>query len=111
MRRAGGWPAVSAAELAAIPDELGRILWPRQHQLGFEAVLAEIEIALAAAPALRAVQPPAAIGELFDKAATSARWSAVGIPVPDVLPGGMVQNRTTCARACEPLAGAPCSSS
>ena len=90
--RAGGWPAVSAAELAAIPDEVGRILWPRQHQLGFEAVLAEIEAALAVAPELRPLQPPAAIRFLFDKAATSTAWRALGVAVPDVLPGGVVRD-------------------
>nr|MBA3540727.1 STM4014 family protein [Deltaproteobacteria bacterium] len=39
---------------------------------------------------LHVVQPPASVVELFDKSATSARWHALGIPVPEALPGGRV---------------------
>ncbi|HEY0194907.1 MAG TPA: STM4014 family protein [Kofleriaceae bacterium] len=68
------------------------MLYPRQHHLGFTAVLDELAAALAAAPGLRVPQPPAAIQLLFDKSATSARWRAAGIPVPEPLPGGDVRD-------------------
>ena len=82
--RTGGFPAIDTRRLAAIPNELGRILYPRQQHLGFLAVLDEIAAALPADA--RVLQPPAAIAELFDKAATSRRWRALGIPMPEVLP-------------------------
>ena len=75
---------LSAAALAAIPDELGRILVPRQQHLGFLAVLAELEGALAGA---RLMQPIAAIRELFDKSVATPRWRALGIPVPESIDG------------------------
>lgn len=90
--RAGGYPAITASALAALPVERGRIVCPRQHHLGFVAVLDEIAAAVAGQPGLRVVQPPAAIQLLFDKRATSARWRALGIPVPDPLPGGDVRD-------------------
>jgi glutathione synthase/RimK-type ligase-like ATP-grasp enzyme len=90
--RAAGYPVIAADELAAIPFEPGRILHPRQHHLGFLAVLDEIDAAVAGQAALRVVQPPAAIRLLFDKQATSARWQAAGIPVPEPLPGGEVRD-------------------
>ncbi len=80
--RAGGFPAISARALVAVPRELGRILHPRQQHLGFLAVLEEIGAAVAG---MRVVQPPAAIAELFDKSATSRKWHALGIPVPEAL--------------------------
>ena len=82
--RAGGYDAIDARALAAIPHELGRILYPRQHHLGFLAVVDEIAAALPAAT--RVLPPPAAIHLLFDKAATSARCRELGVPVPDALP-------------------------
>jgi len=89
--RAEGYAAVGARPLATIPRELGRILYPRQHHLGFLAVLDELARVFATRPAWRVLQPPAAIAQLFDKRETSAAWSALGIPVPDVLPGGPVR--------------------
>ncbi|MEO8840735.1 MAG: hypothetical protein ABI591_25130 [Kofleriaceae bacterium] len=38
-------PAIAAAQLARIPREVGRILYPRQQHLGSLAVLDEIEAA------------------------------------------------------------------
>jgi glutathione synthase/RimK-type ligase-like ATP-grasp enzyme len=83
--RAAGVGAIGAAALAEIPNELGRILVPRQQHLGFLEVLAEIEAAID--PRWRVVQPVAAIRELFDKRVTSRKWRALGIPVPDALDG------------------------
>lgn len=71
---------LTAAELAAIPDERGRILAPRQHHLGFLAVLGELEAALGDS---RLMQPIAAIRELFDKSVATPKWRALGIPVPE----------------------------
>ena len=85
--RAEGYAAIDARRLDAIPRELGRILYPRQHHLGWTAVLREIGTVLAERPAWRVVQPIAAIEELFDKRVTSAKWHAMGIPVPDFLSG------------------------
>lgn len=89
--RAEGASVIAARELAALPFALGQILPPRQHHLGFLAVLDEIEAALAGQP-VRMVQPIAAIRLLFDKRATSARWAALGVPVPEPLPGGDVRD-------------------
>ncbi|MEO6771778.1 MAG: STM4014 family protein [Kofleriaceae bacterium] len=81
--RAEGVPALSATELAALPVELGKIVHPRQHHLGFLAVLAEIEAATAG---VRVLPPPSAIRELFDKIVASRRWRALGIPMAEALP-------------------------
>jgi hypothetical protein len=81
--RAEGAPAIAARELASIPCEIGRILYPRQAHLGFLAVLDEIAAAIH--PAWRVVQPVPAVAELFDKRVTSRRWRAMGIPVPESL--------------------------
>jgi glutathione synthase/RimK-type ligase-like ATP-grasp enzyme len=81
--RVEGVPAISAAELAAMPTELGKIVHPRQHHLGFLAVLAEIEAATAGA---RVLPPASAIRELFDKLSASERWRALGIPMAEALP-------------------------
>ena len=83
--RAEGYAAIDARRLDTIPNELGRILFPRQQHLGFVAVLREVEAVLAARPAWRVVQPVRAIEELFDKRVTSAKWSALEIPIPDPL--------------------------
>jgi glutathione synthase/RimK-type ligase-like ATP-grasp enzyme len=78
-----GPSALTAAELAGIPFETGRILAPRQHHLGMCAVLDEIAAALA--PEVRVLQPPRAIAELFDKRMCSRKWRDLGIPVPETL--------------------------
>jgi hypothetical protein len=83
--RAEGYAAIDARSIDEIPRELGRILYPRQQHLGFVAVLREVDAVLATRPAWRVPQPVRAIEELFDKRVTSARWSALGIPVPEAL--------------------------
>jgi glutathione synthase/RimK-type ligase-like ATP-grasp enzyme len=79
-----GAGAVSDAELAAIPFEVGRILAPRQHYLGLCAVLDDIAAAIP--PGVRVLQPPAAIAALFDKRVCSEAWQRLGIAMPEVLP-------------------------
>jgi hypothetical protein len=81
--RAERVPAIAPAQLATIPHEVGRILYPRQQHLGFLAVLAEIEAATTHA---RVIPSPRAIRELFDKHAASEKWRALGIPMPEALP-------------------------
>lgn len=81
--REEGVPAIAPAQLARIPREVGRILYPRQQHLGFLAVLDEIEAATTGA---RVLPPPPAIRELFDKFTASQRWTALGIPMPEALP-------------------------
>jgi len=81
--RESGAPAIDANALADIPHAVGLILYPRQHYLGLCAVLAELAAAIP--PELRVLQPPSAIAELFDKSACSAKWRALGIPVPETL--------------------------
>jgi glutathione synthase/RimK-type ligase-like ATP-grasp enzyme len=81
--RAGGFPAIDARRLAAIPRELGRIVYPRQQHLGLLAVVDEFAAAVPAGA--RWLQPPSAIALLFDKAACSARWRARGVPMPETL--------------------------
>ena len=75
---------VTPKKLALIPEQLGRILYPRQHHLGFLAVLAEIEAATTSA---RVVPRVPAIRELFDKRAASEHWRGLGIPMAESLPG------------------------
>jgi hypothetical protein len=84
-RASAGAGALADDALAAIPDQTGRILAPRQHHLGFCAVLAELDAALQDRPAWRVLQPPAAIAELFDKRVTSRRYRALGVPVPEAI--------------------------
>jgi hypothetical protein len=81
--RAEGAPAITAAELAAVPVELGRIIHPRQAHLGFLAVLDDIAAAIR--PTWRVMQPIAAIRDLFDKRVTARQWATRGIPIPEPL--------------------------
>lgn len=83
--REGGFDAIDAASLEALPKSFGRILYPRQQHLGFLAVLDEIERAAGRATT-RLLPATSAIRLLFDKAATSALCRELEIPVPDSLP-------------------------
>ncbi len=74
---------VSPKEIAALTDDRGRILCPRQAHLGFEAALKRISRHVAKRPGWRVLNPVPDILELFDKRRTSARFSAAGIPVPE----------------------------
>lgn len=85
-REASGAPGperVSLARIARLRPSKGRLLAPRQRHLGLLRVLSGMQAALAGAPDLRAAPPPDAVAELFDKRRTSARYRALGIPVPD----------------------------
>ena len=77
---------IDAAAARALPDDPGRILYPRQWYLGLRAAL------LACARALegRAVEvgsDPQDVACMFDKRACQARLAAAGVSVPPALPG------------------------
>ncbi|SET25506.1 STM4014 family protein [Stigmatella erecta] len=80
-----GCSVLTPEEVDALPLDLGRILCPRQHHLGFLRILAQLEALFARRPRWRVLQPPAAIADLFDKRITSRRYAALGVPVPEPL--------------------------
>jgi hypothetical protein len=98
--RNSGCRTISPARLDALTPSLGRIICPRQQHLGFETTLDELEGVLTRHPQWRCLAPPRDIRELFDKRQTSARWAALGIPVPDVL-DGVIDTDALFARARE----------
>ncbi|AGC44674.1 hypothetical protein MYSTI_03362 [Myxococcus stipitatus DSM 14675] len=82
-----GCSVLDPEQVAALREEHGRILCPRQAHLGFLSVLSELEACFAKRPRWRALQAPASIADLFDKRITSRKYAARGIPVPDPLDG------------------------
>ena len=72
---------LGGAEVEALKEDRGRILWPRRQHEGFEKALARLRLR----PGWRALNPVPDILELFDKRRTSARYAAAGIPVPESL--------------------------
>ena len=77
---------VSAATIAALPYDRGRILAPRQEHLGFLRVLTELERDLARRPNHRASPAPHSIAQLFDKRACARTFAAAGVPIAAPLP-------------------------
>ena len=73
---------LSRAELAALPQEKGRLLPLRQWYLGFCSLLTELEEQLGNCEALNS---PAAIRLQFDKRACHALLQAANVPVPRAL--------------------------
>jgi hypothetical protein len=84
--RAAGVETFSAAAIAALPYDRGRILAPRQEHFGFLRVLAELERGLAARPHLHAAPSPKSIERLFDKRACARAFAAAGVPIATPLP-------------------------
>lgn len=82
-----GCAVLSPGEIAALSDDRGRILCPRQSHLGFLRILKRLEALFAARPRWRVLSSPASIAQLFDKRLTSREYAARGIPVPPVLEG------------------------
>jgi len=74
---------ITPAEIAALVEDRGRILAPRQYHLGFLRLLERLAAIYEAHPRWIIESPPAAIAELFDKRATSRRWRGLRIPVPE----------------------------
>jgi len=83
---AGAGGSLSPDTLAAIPEQRGQILAPHQHHLGFLSYLAALQEVFERRPSWRVLSPTRSIAELFDKRATSRRYAALGIPVPEVVP-------------------------
>jgi hypothetical protein len=84
---AEGAPAIEPGALARMPFEHGRVLFPRQHHLGFLAYLERLAAVLAERPSWWPLTPPASIAEMFDKRRTSARFITDRIPAPEPLTG------------------------
>ncbi|PRP94066.1 hypothetical protein ENSA5_41780 [Enhygromyxa salina] len=78
---------ISRTELARTPYRFGQIRAPRQHHAGFVRYLDTLASVLRARPSWRVLTPIADIRALFDKRETSRRYAALGIPVPEPLPG------------------------
>jgi hypothetical protein len=85
--RAFGCRIISPRALAALRPSLGRIIAPRQAHLGFETALDQLDDIVRRHPHWRCLAPPRDIRELFDKRATSQRYAALGIPVPEFVRG------------------------
>lgn len=82
---AEGASAIDPDALARLPLEHGRILFPRQHHLGFLAYLERLAAVFAERPSWWVQTPVTSIAEMFDKRRTSARLSTNSIPIPDPL--------------------------
>lgn len=63
----------------------GEIVAPALAHRGFLQVLDDLKRLFAARPSWRVLNPPDEIAEFFDKRATSRRFHAEGIPVPEFL--------------------------
>jgi hypothetical protein len=72
--------------IVELTEQRGRVLCPRQAQLGFERLLHRVAAVCAERPACQVLDDPATVAELFDKRRTSTRYQAAGIPIPDRLP-------------------------
>lgn len=83
---AEGAPSIDPGALARLPFEHGRILFPRQHHLGFLAYLERLAAVFAERPSWWIQTPVASIAEMFDKRRTSARFRTASIPIPEPLP-------------------------
>jgi len=83
--RAAGVSTLSPDAVRSLRTERGRILAPRQHHLGVERVLADLEAVFADKRRWIVLNPPTSVRDLFDKRVTSRAYSALGIPVPRAL--------------------------
>jgi hypothetical protein len=66
----------------ALPEEKGRIRFPRQAYLGFRALCDRLAGEIAGAPGVGVMNAPGDIAVMFDKRLCHARFMAMGIPVP-----------------------------
>jgi hypothetical protein len=80
-----GAPAISAKRLANLPEDVGRILMPRQWYLGFCHCLREIQGGLDERRDIRSVSCPADIEVMFDKTLCHRVCDAEGVSVPAAL--------------------------
>ncbi len=80
--RGAGCARIDPAALANLPEDRGRILYPRQYHFGFLAALARLDALFANRPDLLVLNEPKAIADLFDKRVTSRKYESLGLPVP-----------------------------
>lgn len=73
---------LTPSEIDALTDDRGRILAPRQHHLGFESVLGDVERVFAEKDRWTILQPLRGVRDLFDKRASHANHARAGVPVP-----------------------------
>lgn len=76
----------TVAELRRDPPRFGQLLAPRQHHLGLLDYFDSLAAVFAGKPSWRVLNPIADVRVLFDKVASSRRYAAAGIPVPEPLP-------------------------
>jgi len=84
---AEGCSVVTPERLAAMTEDRGLILSPRQWMLGFQRALQQVEAVVSQRPGWRQLNPTRTILELFDKRRTSRRYAGAGLPVPEAVPG------------------------
>ncbi len=77
-----GVSTLEPSAIAALSDDRGRILCPRQQHFGFLRILQRLARLFARRPAWRVLNPPESIATLFDKRETSRLYESRGIPVP-----------------------------
>lgn len=85
--KAQGHACLEPARVDALEYDHGRILFPRQHHLGFLRALSELDEIFWDRPRWWVLQPPGSIAALFDKRITSRRYATLGVPVPEPLDG------------------------
>jgi glutathione synthase/RimK-type ligase-like ATP-grasp enzyme len=76
----------SVAELRREPPRFGQLLAPRQHHAGLLDYFEALAAVFAQKRHWRVLNPIADLRVLFDKVASSRRYAAAGIPVPEQLP-------------------------
>src|SRR5579871_4799767 len=79
------YACISRDEVAALAEDCGRIVCPRQWYLGFRAALREVECQLDACPAHVRMNAPADIAAMFDKPRCQETLHAAGVSVPRAL--------------------------
>ncbi len=73
---------IDAASACGLPDDRGRIFYPRQWSLGFAVALERVARAIDAARPRLVTSVPADVACMFDKRRCHARLAAAGVPVP-----------------------------
>jgi len=77
---------ISAADALKLPDDAGRVRYPRQWYLGFRKVLREFERCTAFASSIQWNHTGENILCMFDKIECQAKLARAGVLVPDTLP-------------------------
>jgi len=79
-------PVLSARGVRSLPEDAGRILYPRQWFHGFCHFLQSLSRYLESRGDLRLISCPADIEEMFDKVNCHEHCKSAGVPVPVALP-------------------------